>query len=79
MDGCKCDSDNANKNEIGASRKELLCSCKCDRSVKTVALFYLSNIDFFSSKKESGSSSDNSHDCGYSSENNNGCCETGQY
>lgn len=32
---------------------------------------------FFSSKKESGSSSDNSHDCGYSSENNNGCCETG--
>lgn len=59
LEGCKCDSDNRNKNELGASRKELLCSCKCD------------------SKKESGSSSDNSHDCGYSSENNNGCCETG--
>ncbi|KAK9876922.1 hypothetical protein WA026_015957 [Henosepilachna vigintioctopunctata] len=28
-------------------------------------------------KKESGSSSDHSHDCGYSSENNNGCCEIG--
>ncbi|KAL3268221.1 hypothetical protein HHI36_007345 [Cryptolaemus montrouzieri] len=28
-------------------------------------------------KKENGSSSDHSHDCGYSSENNNGCCETG--
>lgn len=26
---------------------------------------------------ENGSSSDHSHDCGYSSENNNGCCETG--
>lgn len=34
--------------------------------------------DFNSSvKKESGSNSDHSHDCGYSSENNNGCCETG--
>lgn len=29
------------------------------------------------SRKENGSTSDHSHDCGYSSENNNGCCETG--
>lgn len=30
-----------------------------------------------SKKDGGGSSSDHSHDCGYSSENNNGCCETG--
>ncbi|KAJ8912903.1 hypothetical protein NQ315_017233 [Exocentrus adspersus] len=39
-------------------------NCKCDNYLEC-------------NKKECGSASDHSHDCGYSSENNNGCCETG--
>lgn len=39
---------------------------KCDN--------YIHNAEF--NKRENGSSSDHSHDCGYSSENNNGYCET---
>lgn len=42
-------------------------------------VFCFRSVTYFGDygKKESGSSSDHSHDCGYSSENNNGSCETG--
>ncbi|XP_050310131.1 gametogenetin-binding protein 2-like isoform X2 [Anthonomus grandis grandis] len=63
MDECKC--DNTSVKDLNRNRKEPSL-CKCDIPVD------------LNSKKESGSSSDHSaHDCGYSSENNNGCCETG--
>lgn len=67
IDDCKCDNDVKDLNRNGiTNRKEIQSMCKCD-----------SGGDFTNSKKESGSTSDHSHDCGYSSENNNGCCETG--
>lgn len=62
IDSCKCETTDNKKNK----KKN---SYECDNN-------YLASGDF-TSKKESGSSSDHSHDCGYSSENNNGCCETG--
>ncbi|XP_074031252.1 gametogenetin-binding protein 2-like isoform X2 [Leptinotarsa decemlineata] len=58
---CKCDNDVKDKRGI---------TCKCDKGPLT----YYGD---FNPKKETGSNSDHSHDCGYSSENNNGCCETG--
>ncbi|XP_072382991.1 gametogenetin-binding protein 2-like [Diabrotica undecimpunctata] len=70
IDDCKCENDvkEVKKSTCGTT-------CKCDDSLLR-PLTYIG--DFNSSiKKESGSSSDHSHDCGYSSENNNGCCETG--
>lgn len=55
--------------------------CKCDLSDKKGRKNSTYKCDSFfpndCSKKENGNSSDHSHDCGYSSENNNGCCETG--
>ncbi|CAH1104268.1 unnamed protein product [Psylliodes chrysocephalus] len=69
IEECKCESDIRDNKKSGAT------TCKCDNSLLR-PLTYLG--DFNSSvKKESGSNSDHSHDCGYSSENNNGCCETG--
>ncbi|KAL1490924.1 hypothetical protein ABEB36_011596 [Hypothenemus hampei] len=62
IDDCKCDNE---IKDLNRNRKEEVL-CKCDNST-----------DFTINKKESGSTSDHSHDCGYSSENNNGCCETG--
>ncbi|CAH1154074.1 unnamed protein product [Phaedon cochleariae] len=59
---CKCDS------EVKDGRKGF--ACKCD----TRPLGYYGD---FHAKKDLGSNSDHYHDCGYSSENNNGCCETG--
>ncbi|XP_076251366.1 gametogenetin-binding protein 2-like [Rhynchophorus ferrugineus] len=67
LDECKCHNDVKDLNRNGM---KLLSLCKCDSSYETSQ--YCNN-----SKKESGSTSDHSHDCGYSSENNNGCCETG--
>lgn len=73
----KKDKENCTHNELW------LGTCKCDTDSKKNKKKntcecdnYLASGDF-TSKKESGSSSDHSHDCGYSSENNNGCCETG--
>ncbi|KAG5884357.1 hypothetical protein JTB14_030796 [Gonioctena quinquepunctata] len=62
IDDCKCDTEAKDKKAN---------ICKCDSR----PLAYYG--DFNHPKKESGSNSDHSHDCGYSSENNNGCCETG--
>ncbi|XP_066157364.1 gametogenetin-binding protein 2-like isoform X1 [Euwallacea fornicatus] len=65
IEECKCDKEEKDLNRNGViNRKDAV--CKCD-----------TGVDYSHSKKESGSSSDHSHDCGYSSENNNGCCETG--
>lgn len=74
------DKDNAHK--ICCVGTELwLTDCKCDlHEKKTKKTYkcdnYMQPADF-NVKKENGSTSDHSHDCGYSSENNNGCCETG--
>jgi len=54
------------------------CKCNSEKSTKKNPYKfnnYLPPTDY--ARKENGSSSDHSHDCGYSSENNNGCCETG--
>ncbi|CAG9860789.1 unnamed protein product [Phyllotreta striolata] len=54
--------------------KKTVSICKCDNSLLR-PLAYIGDFNS-NNKKESGSNSDHSHDCGYSSENNNGCWET---
>ncbi|XP_030749471.1 gametogenetin-binding protein 2-like [Sitophilus oryzae] len=63
----KCENDGKDSNRNGLKLGSM---CKCDSSYEPSQFGQ-------NSKKESGSTSDHSHDCGYSSENNNGCCETG--
>ncbi|CAH0554591.1 unnamed protein product [Brassicogethes aeneus] len=53
--------------------------CKCENDIKENKKNLYGKCDGCSAHKESGSTSDHSHDCGYSSENNNGCCETGSF
>lgn len=59
---CRCHRD-LNNFKNGGCKKNLY---RCDKYVAECG----------NRNKENGSSSDHSHDCGYSSENNNGCCET---
>lgn len=61
---CKCESSSKKGGKKNSSSS---CSLKCDNFVAT---------NECNGKKDNGNSSDHSHDCGYSSENNNGCCET---
>ncbi|XP_060528103.1 gametogenetin-binding protein 2-like isoform X2 [Cylas formicarius] len=72
IDDCKCENNiKAELNLISngnIKREQSL--CKCDSG-------YDASIFNNNSKKEFGSNSDHSHDCGYSSEYNNACCETG--
>lgn len=69
------------KEKLNCSSSELwLDNCKCNHEKSNRKNSYKFNNYLPSSdypRKENGSSSDHSHDCGYSSENNNGCCETG--
>lgn len=63
IDDCKCENDI--KEDTNKNKNISPLMCKCNNSIGYLL------------PKENGSSSDHSHDCGYSSENNNGCCETG--
>lgn len=92
-DSCDCDELSTLKGveENNDNEKSISKSCcnetdfwitdfKCDANEKkNKKIFkcdnYIHGSDFH--KRENGSSSDHSHDCGYSSENNNGCCESG--
>ncbi|XP_044754730.1 gametogenetin-binding protein 2-like [Coccinella septempunctata] len=75
LNDSQCSTDNVNDCTCGSSPGEKSDSqvpFRCDNCNVPNG----GGIEEFG-KKESGSSSDHSHDCGYSSENNNGCCETG--
>jgi hypothetical protein len=76
----ECKSLTSKQNSLRCSTNELwIDDCKCENDIKEnkknvyKCNNYLSPVNF---KKENGSTSDHSHDYGYSSENNNGCCET---
>lgn len=53
--------------------------CRCGTNAKSGKKNYKCDNHYLPAaefkKENNGSSSDHSHDCGYSSENNNGCCE----
>ncbi|KAJ8967503.1 hypothetical protein NQ314_002818 [Rhamnusium bicolor] len=68
------------KDKLRCTNELWIDDCKCENDVKENKKntnYKCDNYADFNNKKESGSTSDHSHDCGYSSENNNGCCETG--
>lgn len=73
LNQCKCVDDKENHNgNNGKSATTSTNGCQCDDFTTQVQ-----QQREFNNKKENGSlNSDHSHDCGYSSENNNGCCET---
>ncbi|KAI4460999.1 gametogenetin-binding protein 2 [Holotrichia oblita] len=72
---------NAGEKKGGGDCSELWvndCKCGGGTNVKSGKKNYKCDNNYLPAgefKKENGSSSDHSHDCGYSSENNNGCCE----
>lgn len=73
------DAHNCNDTDTGEKHNEVW-MCKCN-SEKPHRKEYFKLNNFLSSpdyggRKENCSSSDHSHDCGYSSENMNGYCET---
>ncbi|XP_018568036.1 gametogenetin-binding protein 2-like isoform X3 [Anoplophora glabripennis] len=68
------------KDKLRCTNELWIDDCKCENDVKENkknANYKCDSYTDFTSKRECGSASDHSHDCGYSSENNNGCCETG--
>ncbi|KAJ8967311.1 hypothetical protein NQ317_013780 [Molorchus minor] len=71
---------NGKKDKLRCTNELWIDDCKCENDVKENkknGTCKCDNYAEFNNKKENGSTSDHSHDCGYSSENNNGCCETG--